>query len=57
MPNIADANFNKNYLTARSPARARSCSPALVSENSTIVNKLVNNSENTFSSKKTLIPM
>ena len=34
--NIADANFNKNYLTAKSPGRARSCSPALASQNSSI---------------------
>ena len=28
LPNISDTNFNKNYLTAKSPGRARSCSPA-----------------------------
>ena len=36
LSNIADANFNKNYLTARYPARARSCSPALGTQNSSI---------------------
>ena len=36
LPNIADRNFNNNYLTAKSPERARSCSPALASQNSSI---------------------
>ena len=33
LPNV---NFNKNYLTARSPARPRSWSPPLATQNSSI---------------------
>ena len=47
LSNINNATFNKNYLTSRSPERARSCSPALLSQNSSIVNKSINNSEKT----------
>ena len=33
---FVDNNFNKNFLTARSDARARSCSLALATQNSSI---------------------
>ena len=52
LSNISDATFNKNYLTARSPERARSCSLALLSENSTITNKLTNKSEKQVKTSK-----
>ena len=39
LPNEHDATFNKNYLIARSPGRARSCSPSLITHNSSITNK------------------
>ena len=41
LPNIYDATLNKNYLIARSPERARSCSPALRSHYSSIANKSI----------------
>ena len=45
LQNIYDATLNKNYLTARSPELARSCYSALLSHNSSIANKSINNSE------------
>ena len=36
-PNMSDANFNKNYLTAKSPERARSSSPVLLNLNTIVV--------------------
>ena len=40
--NISDANFNKNYLTAKSPERARSCSPTLLNLTSSIATTSAN---------------
>ena len=54
LPNIRDANFNKSYLTAKSPERGRSCSPALLNLNngSTTTSSKLKNSENTIISEK-----
>ena len=57
LPNISDAIFNKNYLTAKSAERARSCSPALLNLNSSIAttSAKLKNSENKIISENTFI--
>ena len=55
LPNIYDATLNKNYFTSRSPERITSCSPALISQKSSIVIKLINNSEKIINSQQEVL--
>ena len=59
MQNISDAKFNKNYLTAKCPERARFCSPALLNLNSSIAttSAKLKNSENAIISDKNVLTL
>lgn len=58
--NISDPNYNKNYLTAKTNQRARSCSPLLLSEktknNACVEYSTKENKQNIASPTTTIIP-